>query len=167
MPLKTKSIILILLFAVALASCTPHTKGLPVSSQTPKPAQPITSPSPFAVTCEPMETSNPAWGTPIVYQTPSGKPLTVWKGIQVMPNAIAADGDNNSKGYWYTVHSTPDEAQKFYEKKMLDLGLSMRFCGGSIGDSKELWFQNGPDIVIVRIIPQRNGLLEIILTAGQ
>lgn len=91
---------------------------------------------------------------------PTGKPITNWEGIPVMPNAIAGDGD--SQGYTFTIKATPEEVQKFYEKTMSKLGWNMFASGQGTTEAILLIFMKGSDTMTISIIPQPDGLMYVL-----
>lgn len=91
---------------------------------------------------------------------PTGKPVTNWEGIPVMPNAIAGDGD--SQGYTFTIKATTEEVQKFYEKTMSKLGWNMFASGQGTTEAILLIFMKGSDTMTISIIPQPDDLMYVL-----
>ncbi len=168
-------IIIISVLVMALTSCSafaPKPTETPVPTATSLPtltstSEPTITPTP---TEEPTKTPIPPTKTPIhptetlsalVLIMPTGKPATNWEGIPVMPNAIAGDGD--SKGYSFTIKTTSDEVQKFYEKAMGKLGWNMFAAGQGTTSAILLMFMKGTDLVSISIIPQTDGLMYVLL----
>jgi hypothetical protein len=165
---SVSNIIIISVLVMALTSCSafapkptetpvPTATSLPTSTSTPEPTLTPTS------TEIPTKTPVPPTETPTapVLTMPTGKPVTNWEGVPVMPNAIAGDGD--SKGYSFTVKATPDEVQNFYEKAMTKLGWNMFAGGQGTTNAILLMFIKGADLVSVSIIPQTDGLMYVLL----
>jgi hypothetical protein len=92
---------------------------------------------------------------------PSGKPLTNWEGIPIMPNAIAGEGD--SKGYSFTVNDSPDEIQRFYERELAKLGWNMFASGQGATKAVLLIFMKDTSTMSVSIIPQPDGAMYVLL----
>ena len=92
---------------------------------------------------------------------PTGKPLSDWQGIPVMPAAIAGDGDE--KGYTFTIKATADEIQGFYQKAMKKLGWNMFATGQGGTKAVLLIFMKGTDIVSISILPQADGIMYVLL----
>ena len=160
-----KAIILSFL-VLALASCntfapkptetpTPTKTSLPTATNTPEPtATPTLKPTEAAI--PPTETASAP-----VLPMPSGKPLTNWEGIPIMPNAIAGEGD--SKGYTFTINALPDEIQKFYEKELAKLGWNMFASGQGTTNAILLIFLKDTSTISVSIIPQPDGVMYVLL----
>jgi len=127
---------------------------------------PTSTPEPtITPTVKPTETPVPPTETSSasapVLPMPSGKPLTNWEDIPVMPNAIAGDGD--SKGYSFTIKASPDEVQKFYKKEMTKLGWNMFASGQGTTSAVILIFMKDSKTASVSIIPQPDGLMYVML----
>jgi hypothetical protein len=78
-----------------------------------------------------------------------------------MPNAIAGEGD--SKGYAFTIEASPDEIQEFYEQELGKLGWSMFASGQGTTTAILLIFLKDTSTLSVSIIPQRDGIMYVLL----
>jgi hypothetical protein len=152
--------------AITLASCntfvpqptetpTPTQTSLPTSTNTPDP-----TPSPTIVPTRTPVSPTEAPSEPVL-PIPSGKPSSVWEGIPIMPDAIAGEGD--SQGYSFTINSSPDEVQEFYERELTKLGWSMLGSGIGTTDAVLLIFTNDTGTLSVSIIPQADGIIYVLL----
>lgn len=159
-------IILLSILTLILASCNtfaakptetpiPAPTSLPTLTPTAEPT-PTPTQSPTDTPVLPAETASAP-----VLPMPSGKPLTNWEGIPVMPNAIAGDGDSN--GYSFTVQATPDEVQQFYKVEMPKLGWTIFVTGQGTTEAILLIFMKDSNTASISIIPQSGGLLYVLL----
>jgi hypothetical protein len=70
---------------------------------------------------------------------PEGQPSAEWKGIPIMPNASAGEGDE--EGYVFTVKATTQQVQDFYQAELGKLGWQP-FGTGNRDASLVLMFTN-------------------------
>jgi hypothetical protein len=155
-----------LVLCLTLASCSalsPKPTETPIPTKTSLPTL-TNTPEPTATpTPKPTRTPIPPTETPSapVLAMPSGKPLTNWEDIPVMPNAVAGDGD--SKGYSFTVNASSDEIQKFYVKELAKLGWNMFASGQGTTNAILLIFMKDTNTISISIIPQPDGLTYVLL----
>ena len=154
--------VMLSILVMVLASCntfapkttetpTPTETTLPTSTNTPEPTNtPTQTPIPST------ETSSAP-----VLPMPSGKPSVDWEGIPIMPNAIAGEGD--STGYSFTIDTSPDEIQKFYETELAKLGWNMFASGQGTTNAILLIFMKDTSTLSVSIIPQPDGIMYVLL----
>ena len=71
---------------------------------------------------------------------PEGQPASEWKGIPIMPNAIAGEGDEES--YVFTVKATPQQVQEYYQLELVKLGWQPFATGDGNSFSLMLMFTN-------------------------
>jgi hypothetical protein len=173
-----KAISKILTFSIlvfALTSCSafapqptqtpvPTATSLPTLTATPEPTststpteEPTNTPVPPTATKIPPTPTSAGSDLPL----PTGKPVSNWEGIPVMPKAIAGDGDH--QGYSYTIIGAPEVVQAYYEREMPKLGWGI-FASGT-GETKAIliFFKKGSDLATVSIIPQGDNLLYVLL----
>jgi hypothetical protein len=67
-------------------------------------------------------TSLPSLQTPDAVSSliPEGQSASEWKGIPIMPGAIAGEGDEES--YVFTIKATPQEVADYYQAELTRLG---------------------------------------------
>ncbi|MGD8455665.1 MAG: hypothetical protein PVF83_04705 [Anaerolineales bacterium] len=130
---------------------TPTQTSLPTSTNTTKPTNTST------------KTPVPPSKTPSapVLQMPSGKPLSEWQDIPVMPNAIAGEGDD--KGYSFTVDASPDLIVEFYETELTRMGWYVLAVGQGTTDAVLLVCTKEGGMLSVSIIPQPDGITYVLL----
>lgn len=66
-----------------------------------------------------------------------GQPSPEWKGIPIMPDAIAGEGDE--EGYVFTINATPLQVQEYYQLELGERGWQL-FSQESGGSSLTLIF---------------------------
>ena len=96
-----------------------------------------------------------------VLPTPSEKPLSEWEGIPIMPNAIAGDGDSNS--YYFTVKSSPDDVQNFYEPAMAQLGWDLFASGQGTTEALMLFFMKDTATAGISAFPQPDDVVYVLI----
>jgi hypothetical protein len=167
--MKSVSIsIIISILVIGLTSCgafAPKPTQTPIPTPTSLPTstftlEPTITPTP---TEKPTQTPIPPTKPPTAgtLPMPTGKPVSNWEGIPVMPEAIAGEGD--SKGYAFTIQATLDEVQTYYETEMSKLGWNILGTGQDKTNAVLLIFTKGPDIASFSIIPQPDGLMYVML----
>jgi hypothetical protein len=124
----------------AQPTVTATATSLPTATSTPEPT--ITPSNTPTMTPLPAPTSTPPQE---VLHIPTGTPVSAWKGIPIMPNAVSGDGDD--KGYSYTVDATPDDVQKYYDKALAKLGWSAFATGKEEGKSVLMFYQKGSEML--------------------
>ena len=169
-------IIIVSILIFSLASCNvfvpeptetpvPTSTNTPTLTSTPKPT--ITSTPTETPTETPTitltQTSVPPTETegPVVLPEPSGDPASEWKGIPIMPAAIAGEGDGS--GYSFIISASPDDVQEYYEKEMAELGWNMLATGQGNTSALILIFMKKTDSASVSIIPQPDGIIYVLL----
>jgi hypothetical protein len=158
--------IVLLVLVTTLVSCNsfaPQPTETPTSTATSLPTFTNTPDPTDTPTIVPTQTPVPATETPSqpVLPMPSGKPVSKWGSIPVMPKAIAGDG--NSSGYSFTINASVDEIQKFYEKELSKLGWNLFASGAGNTDAVILIFMKDGGTLSVSIIPQQDGTTYVML----
>lgn len=173
---------LFLLLALALSACStftpaptetpvPTATSLPSATLTPSPTNtstptntpvPSNTPTP-TFTPSPTKTRLPPTQTPSVSELPLpvGTPAASWKGIPVMPGALAGEGD--STGYSFTIQAAAEEIQKFYTRELANLGWNLLANGTGTKNAVLMIFLQGTDTLSVSIFPQPTGVMLVLL----
>jgi hypothetical protein len=92
---------------------------------------------------------------------PSGKPVSEWEDIPVMPNAIAGEGDNQS--YLFTIDSSSDEIIQFYKTELVKRGWELLATGQGKTNAVLLIFMKEGNTLSVSLIPQPDGIIYVLL----
>jgi len=134
-----KKLIAATLFWIALAIPACSIPNLPTSTVTP--TQTFTAIPVLTTTLPPTSAPLPPTATPDVVSglIPEGQPDSEWKGIPIMPGAIAGDGDE--EGYVFTIKSTPQQVQEYYQLELGKLGWQL-FATGDGDPSRMLMFMD-------------------------
>ena len=167
------------ILGVMLISCsvfTPRPTATPVPSETPSPAPTRTlpptateAPAPTA-TLPPAPTEKPTQAPPAPTETvdaaamlqPQGTPAADWKGIAIMPGALAGQDDGSS--YTFTIQATPAEIQSFYEENLGPLGWEVFASGAGDTGAAMIIFMKGEAMITFAVIPQEDGITLVLLT---
>jgi hypothetical protein len=156
-----KTIILSLL-VVTLVSCSPFTpKPTPTSTptQTSLPT-PTNTPRPTNTSTKIPRPPTKTPSAPLL-KMPSGKPVSEWEDIPVMPNAIAGEGDNQS--YLFTIDSSSDEIIQFYKTELVKRGWELLATGQGKTNAVLLIFMKEGNTLSVSLIPQPDGIIYVLL----
>jgi len=92
---------------------------------------------------------------------PSGKPVSEWEGIPVMPNAIAGEGGDH--GYSFTIDASPVEIIEFYGSELAKRGWDLLATGQGKTNAVLLIFMKEGNTLSVSIIPQPDGITYVLL----
>jgi len=134
------------LAVLLLASCTfAASEPTPTATFTPSPTE---TPLPTATKTLPPPTPTEDF---LAALAPVGDPASEWNGIPVMPGAIAGEGDDD--GYTFTIQSTAEEIQAFYERELAKQGITLLAVGDGQNGSILLIFMKDLETVSVSIFP--------------
>lgn len=114
----------------------------------------------------PTNTPQPPTATPDVLSAlrPVGTPDKEWKGIPIMPGAIAGNGDNEK--YVFTINATPKDIQAYYERELSKSGWVLMTSGAGDTGATMLIFNNGkPPLMPISIIPDGDLMLVLIVNS--
>ncbi len=153
---------LFLLFSIVLLSfgcaCTSAAKAPPATATATVTVKPTaeSSKTPTQTKIKPTETQEQ-----LSIPMPSGVPAAEWQGIPVMPGAIAGEG--NDQGYSFTIQSTVEEVQEYYEGQMAALGWELLAAGQGETNSVLLIYTKGNLTASVAIMPQPDDIIYIVM----
>lgn len=119
----------VILCLLLMAACSGTPTPFPLT-QTPIPSLTPTATETF--TPQPTATRTPT-STPAATEEewqltdPVGEPLPKWKGIPIMPQAIA--GEEGDSTYFYMLDESPPDVYNYYLEEMPDLGWELFALG--------------------------------------
>lgn len=130
---------------------------------------PLKSTSTAAPVIVPAATSTPTYAVPLVTSTvdvvatliPSGQPSTEWKGIPIMPSAIAGEGDE--EGYVFTVKATPQQVQDFYQGELEKRGWQPFATSNSDSSLMLMFTNNTSDTLTISILAKGDEVLVLLV----
>ena len=117
----------------------------------------------------PAATGTPTYSAPLPTNTvdvvaallPEGQASAEWKGIPIMPNATAGEGDE--EGYVFTIKATTGQVQDFYQAELGKLGWQP-FGTSNADSSLMLMFTNSnSDTLTVSIIAKGDEVLVLLV----
>ena len=118
----------LILTALLISGCGPGQLFGPTITVTPSPTETVTpSPSPTS-TQTPSPTNTPTatpevtlapWSTP---ELPSEIPLKIWKGLPIMPGALAGKETAPDRMYYFITKASQDEVKDYYLEVLPDYG---------------------------------------------
>ena len=146
------------LFALILSACSIPKQPNPTLVPTPTSIV-LTTPTP-ASTSEstpllPTSTSDAVAGL-----NPEGQPASDWKGIPIMPGAIAGAGDE--EGYVFTVKATPQEIQDYYQLELGKLGWKPMATGDGSSSTMLVFTNNASATLSISIITKGDEALVLL-----
>lgn len=100
-------------------------------------------------------------GVPEGMFDPKSPPLSEWKGIPIMPQAVA--GDENEGVYVFRIAATSDEIQEYYKTNMSNLGWESSFSMPVAG-SAILIYTQGDQVLTITIMPSDGSEMLVMLT---
>ena len=161
-----KKNILISLLLLTLLSCSNVAERMPANVPTLQalPASiPTTTLQPLPSTASTLELLSSAMPEPGAILDPRGTPVQEWRGIPIMPDAIAISENSADNIYSFRVNTTAREVQAFYSESLAALGWSQPFdtpfdeAGGTLvfrkeGSSLAITITPSEDSVIVLLV---------------
>ncbi|RPI92446.1 MAG: hypothetical protein EHM40_12965 [Chloroflexi bacterium] len=137
--------------ALILAACSSFAQSTP--TPTPVPTRTFTAVPTLAPTRTPTTTPVPPTETPAV--------ASEWKGIPIMPGAVAGEGDE--EGYVFTIKATPQQVQEYYGTELAELGWQP-FAQGDGEASLMLIFMNEDSMTLtVSVIAKGDEVLVLLV----
>lgn len=161
-----KKTILISLLLLTLLSCSNVAEWMPANVPTLE-ALPSSIPTmahqPVPSTAPTIEPPGSAVPEPEDILDPRGTPVQEWRGIPIMPDAIAASENSADNIYSFKANTTAREVQTFYSESLAALGWSQPFdnpfdeAGGTLvfrkeGSSLAITVTPSEDSVIVLLV---------------
>jgi hypothetical protein len=95
------------------------------------------------------------------FLNPQSTPLSEWKEIPIMPQAIV--GDESDGYYVYRIASTSDEIQEFYKTKLAELGWESSFSLPMAGTAI-LVYSRDEQVVTITIMPTDTSDMLVMIT---
>jgi hypothetical protein len=91
---------------------------------------------------------------------PEGQPASEWKGIPIMPGAIAGEGDE--EGYVFAIQATPQQVQDYYQLELGKLGWQS-YAQADGDSSRMLIFMNSASTTLtISIIAKGENVLVLL-----
>ncbi len=168
-----RPILLLTLITLLCASCAARTAPEPTSTPLPTatftleptviPTDAPTATRAASPTPRPTQTTLPATATPEgpALPPPVDKPLREWQGFPVMPQAIAASGDQGS--YYYSVEAFPADIEAYYQSEMAKRGWDLFASGEGETGTMMLIFMKDTDTVTVSILVNPDESIYVLL----
>lgn len=142
------------LTATSTSSPTPTYTHTPTSTPTWTPTLTAT-PKP-SNTPQPTKTPAPPTSTPnaLGFVLPSGKPVTEWNSIPIMPNAVAGEEskDGGKASYAFTIKGDIATVQSYYTKELSKKGWTTLTVGAGPTGNVIAIFTKGSDVLSVAIV---------------
>ena len=95
---------------------------------------------------------------------PEGQPASEWKGIPIMPAAIAGEGDEES--YVFTIRATPQQIQEYYQLALGTLGWQPFAQGDGNASVMLIFMNNVSETLTVSILTMGDEALVLLVKQG-
>lgn len=92
---------------------------------------------------------------------PKGQPASEWKGIPIMPGAIAGAGDE--EGYVFTVRATPQHVQDYYQLELAKLGWQLNAQGDGTSSRVLIFMNSASTTLTISIIAKGEDVLVLLV----
>ncbi len=148
--------VVVVSLACGVPLARPTETSIPTATATPLPTSTPT-PLPTATEIVPTPTSTSVPDLPM----PAGEPLSAWKGIPVMPGAIA--GDEINQFYAFVIDAPVEDVAAFYEKKLPELGWQKFATGQGQSGTLMLIFKKASALLTITLLPQAEGKTYVML----
>jgi hypothetical protein len=96
---------------------------------------------------------------------PQGTPAQEWKGVPVMPQAIAGQEFSDSNTYSFRVNATAQEIQSFYNQQLTALGWSQPFEIPLEAQGGFLFFEKNNSVLTIFITPSEGSMVVLLTLA--
>jgi hypothetical protein len=93
-------------------------------------------------------------------RVPEGQPASEWKGIPIMPGAIAGEGDE--EGYVFIIRATPQQVQDYYQLELGKLGWQSIAQGDGESSTMLIFMNNTSTTLTVSIIAKGEKVLVLL-----
>jgi len=97
------------------------------------------------------------------YLNPTGKPVSDWNSIPIMP-AASAGQEFNKNTYSFKVSDTVENVQAFYTDKLKALGWSSSFSAQGGGQGGEMLFTKDSNVLSITVTQADNGLVVLLIS---
>jgi hypothetical protein len=151
-------VVRLVLFALILSACSIREQPHPTLVTTPTSIVVPTATPAVASGNTPL----PLTSTPdaVAGLNPEGQPASDWKGIPIMPGAIAGAGDED--GYVFTTKATPQQIQEFYQRELVKLGWQPMATGDGNSSTMLIFTNNASATLSISIITKGDEALVLL-----
>lgn len=96
---------------------------------------------------------------------PQGTPVQEWRGIPIMPQAVAGEEFPENDTYSFRVNATAQEVQEFYNQELGALGWTQPFEVPLESEGGFLFFQKDESVLTVFITPSEGSIVVLLTIA--
>jgi len=94
---------------------------------------------------------------------PQGAPLQEWRGIPIMPVAVAGQEFSADNSYSFKAEATPEEVQDFYNEKLTQLGWSQPFDNTLNADGGSMTFRKEAGSLTITVVPAEGSVVVLLV----
>lgn len=96
---------------------------------------------------------------------PEGTPVQEWRGVPIMPQAVAGEEFSANDTYSFRVNATAQEVQEFYNRELSALGWTQPFEVPLEAEGGFLFFQKDDSVLTVFITPSEDSIVVLLTLA--
>ena len=138
-------------------------QALPSAIASAIPAETLQALPSLAPTLEALASSMPPVGNML---DPQGTPVQEWRGIPIMPQAVAGQEFTENNTYSFKANVTAKDVQDFYNQRLTELGWSQPFNVPFETDGGVILFQKDQNSLAITVIASE-GSVTVLLVLTQ
>lgn len=156
------------LFLLALVSCSNAVQATPAAMATSEvltplsPVETLQAIPPSVTTLEPLGSAVPDPGDVL---KPQGDPAQEWRGIPIMPEAIAGQEVSGNNAYSFRANATAQDVQAFYDERLTQLGWSQPFDSSFDKNGGTMTFRKEGSSLVITVTPSEDSVVVLLVMA--
>ena len=161
-----KKLIALSLFLLALVSCSSAVQQIPTAMATREalttvvPAETLQALPSSVATLEALGSAVPDSGDIL---NPQGNPAQEWRGIPIMPEAIAGQEMTVNNVYSFRANASAQDVQAFYEDQLTQLGWSQPFDSSFDENGGTLTFRKAGSSLAIKVTPSADFVVVVLV----
>ena len=100
---------------------------------------------------------------PVDVLDPQGNPAQEWRGIPIMPEAIAGQEFAVNNAYSFTVQASAQDVQAFYDERLTQLGWSQPFESPFDENSGMMTFRKERSSLAITVTPSEDYMVVLLV----
>jgi hypothetical protein len=124
------------------------------------PAETLQALPSMAPTLEALASSMPDIGNML---NPQGTPLQEWRGVPVMPQAVAGQEFSENNTYSFRANAAAEDVQNFYNTELTALGWSQPFSFPFGPEGGAMAFRKDQSSLAVTVIPSEGSVVVLLV----
>jgi hypothetical protein len=159
-----KKLIALSLLLWALVSCSNAVQPTPPAMGASEALTPVTSKGTQqapTLAMPTLETIESTVTDPADILNPQGNPALEWRGIPIMPEAVA--GQEFVNAYSFRVNATSQDVQAFYDRRLSELGWSQPFDSSFNEEGGTMTFRKEGSSLTIRVTPSGDSVVVLLV----